>query len=169
MKRFTMFTVVAAIITSGIAYGAEPHQEWMHFLKGKWKYEHSVIGGESGPLKGEVTYRMAAKRTAVVGRGSDNEGDWVELIGWLPDTKSMVFNGHGSPGNYWNAVYKDVSENRLAGKVTGVLPDGKPGNGKVVLERVSENAFEGHITLDADSGNVKDVLRMTRIADEKDN
>ena len=64
MKRITMFAVIAGVITSGITYGAEPHQEWMRFLKGKWKYEHSTIGGESGPLKGEVTYYFAAKRTS---------------------------------------------------------------------------------------------------------
>ena len=71
----------------------------MRFLKGAWEYEYSSLGSEGGILKGRVKYTMAAERTAVVARGSDNDGGWAEIIGWQSNTKKMVFNGYGSKGN----------------------------------------------------------------------
>jgi hypothetical protein len=168
MKRIAMFAVVTLMISTGLACGAEPHQEWMQFLKGTWTYEYSSMSSDGGALKGEVTYRPAAKRTAVAARGSDNEGGWAELIGWQSNTKTMVFNGYGSPGNYWHTACNEVSTNRLAGKTTGVLPNGKPVNGKVVIERVDDNQFEVHLMLEDESGSVKDVGKFTRVLAKDD-
>jgi hypothetical protein len=135
----------------------------MRFLRGQWNYEYASLGSDGGVLKGEVKYTMAAKRTAVVARGSDNDGGWAEIIGWQPDTGKMAFTGYGSKGNYWHAVYDEVSRKRLAGTIKGVVPSGQPGNGKVVLERVNDNTFEVQLQLDAESGNLRDVGTFKRV------
>lgn len=166
-KTASLLAVAFVVAVAGQTSALEPQKAWMSFLKGEWKYEYSSLGSEGAALTGSVKYTMAAKRTAVVARGSDNDGAWAEIIGWQPDTKKMVLNGYGSKGNYWQAVYGGISSTRLAGTITGVLPSGQPGNGKVVIERVDDNTFEVHLKLDADSGNLVDVGRFTRVAEKK--
>ena len=69
---FQLFAFLAISCTTTSAFSAEPHQEWWKYLKGSWTYEFSPID-----IKGEATWRLAAKGNAIVGRFSRDDGSAV--------------------------------------------------------------------------------------------
>jgi hypothetical protein len=55
-----------------------------------------------------------------------------------------------------------VADDRLAGAVSGVLPDGRPIQGKVVVEKASDDAFEVYFKGTADGEEYTDVGKFER-------
>lgn len=160
MSRLVIGLLCSLVVTSfAKTNAAEPHREWMQFLKGKWTYQYEKLD-----MKGEVTYRPAAKRHALVARGIEGDDAWVELIGWRPDIEKMVFSGYGAMNdNYWHYECADVSRDRIAGETFGVLPDGRSLKGKVVLERAGDDSFEVILRAKAGDDEVEDIGKFSRV------
>ena len=160
MSRFTIGLLCVWVVTGfGKADAAEPHQEWMQFFKGTWTYQY-----ENLELKGEVTYRPAAKRHALVARGVEGDDVWIELIGWRPDIKKMVGSGYGAQNNnYWHSEYGELSRDRIAGDSFGVLPDGRSVKGRVVIERAGDDSFVIVLKFKAGDDDVVDTGKFTRV------
>jgi len=153
--------VLAAAMVAGEADNAR--QEWMKFLQGEWTYAYGVALSDGKIAKGEVTYGTAAKRNAVVAHGKEGDDEWVELIGWQPDTKAFVFVGYGAVNNnYWCAKYDEVTKDKISGVITCVLPDGRPGKGKASVVRVDDNNFEVHVNITVAGEKLVDVGKFTR-------
>ena len=167
LRVTTSFALIFAFAAAGSA--AEPHQDWMQFLKGDWKYEYSALSSEGGAVEGTATYRLAVKGQSIVARGTEGTDKWAELIGWQPDKKVMSSVGYGSAnGNYWVIEYDSLATNRLAGKTWGILPDGRPVEGTVVLERADDDAFEVILKLTSNGEEIKDVGKFRRVSNEQD-
>ena len=151
-------SVLVVLFCCCVVDAAEPHQDWMRFLKGEWTYEYASLG-----LKGEVKYNMAAKRHAIVARGKEGDDMWVELIGWRPDTKTMVFTGYAAKnGNYWHSDCEDVTNDKVSGSTSGILPDGRRFKGTVTLNRVNDDRFDVHLNGKAGGEEMVDVGEFTR-------
>ena len=150
------------VIGAGVADAQEPQQEWLRFFRGEWKYEWSELG-----MKGTAKYIPAAKQCAVIARFQSDAGERdVELIGWRSDTKTMVFTGFGSAGNFWRAEYGKVSRNRLEGSLSGSLPDGRLMKGSVALERVDDDTFKGYLKGTIGGEEATDVATFSRTKKE---
>jgi hypothetical protein len=162
-RTAVLLAPVLAITLLESTEAREPHEEWIEFLKGEWTYQYSSLAEDGGALKGEVKYTTAAKRQTLVAKGMEGNDRWVELIGWQPDRKRMVFLGYGSTNdNYWLAEYDELAKDRIAGEISGILPDGRPAKGKAVLERVDEDNFEVHLKMTADGAEVVDTGKFSR-------
>ena len=150
MSRLAVGLLCSLVVTGfSRANAEEPHQVWMQFMKGKWTYAYENTG-----LKGEVKYSLAAKRHAVISRGLEEDDAWAEVIGWRPDTKKMVFTGYGAKNDtYWHIECGELSQDRIAGDIFGILPDGRAFKGKVVFERDDDDTFV--IVLSAKTGDDK--------------
>ena len=75
----------------------------------------------------------------------------------------MVFLGYGSLNdNYWLTECDDVTKNRLSGRSSGRLPDGREVSGKVVLERVDDDHFEVHLKLKSGDDEITDIGKFKR-------
>jgi hypothetical protein len=149
---------VWVLLSVGNANAKEPHQEWMEFLKGEWTYEYPSLD-----IKGEVKYTWAAKRTALVARAAEEENAAVELVGWRPDTKKIVIVGYGAANNsYWHTEHDELRGDRVAGPTSGILPDGRPFKGKVVIERAGDDCFEVHLKLTSGDEDITAVGKFTR-------
>ncbi len=156
-----------AVLLTGQGVTAEPHQEWIKFLKGEWKYEYSSLSGEGDVLKGEVKYSVALKGTTIVARGMEGKDKWVELIGWQSDKRKMVCLGYGElNNNYWTAEYDELAKDRMAGVTSGILPDGRLVKGKIVLQRVGDDGFEVHLRLTSGDDEIVDVGKFVRVSDD---
>ena len=158
-KTTVLLSLALSFAPLAKANAREPHKDWIQFLKGQWTYQYSVVGEDSGELKGEVRYRAASGGNALVARGSRGSNKWTELIGWRADAKMMVFVGYGSNNdNYWHAEYDELRSDRLGGTLTGILPDGRVSEtGTVVMEKVNDNEFEVHIKAKVGDEEIVDV------------
>ena len=79
MLRIAAIVFVGSLVTfgSGRADAQQPHKAWLRFLKGDWSYEIPKLDA-----KGTVTWRLAAKGNALVGRFKDKDGQSLEIGGW---------------------------------------------------------------------------------------
>ena len=156
----TAFLLAASMV---VGQAEKPNEDWLKFFKGQWTYEYSSLSVDGEVLKGEVTYSAASKSKAILARGTEGNDKWVELIGWQPDRKRMVSLGYGSlKNNYWLAEYDELSKDRLGGKVSGVLADGRPFSGTSALERVDDNCFEVHLKIKSGEDEISDVGKFKR-------
>lgn len=152
--------VLSAVI---VGQGNEPQKDWMRFLPGEWTYEYKAMLAAGKPVKGEVKYTSALKRQAVVARGKEADDEWIELIGWQPDTKTISTTGYGVlNNNYWIGEYHELSSDKISGKTKGVLPDGRQATGKVALIRVDDDTFEVHLEFLANGEKLSDVGTFKR-------
>ena len=161
----TMFVLAASIV---VGQGETPQGEWLRFLKGEWTYEYSSLSADGVVLKGDVKYTSASNGSAVVAKGVEGKDKWVELIGWQPDRKKMVFLGYGSLNdNYWLSEYDNVTKEKLDGVTSGVLPDGRRVTGTSTLKRVGDDAFEVHLKLKSGDDEIADVGKFKRVSNSK--
>jgi hypothetical protein len=160
MSRFVIGFLCVWVVTGfGKANAAEPHQEWMKFLRGTWTY-----GWDKMDIRGEVTYRPAAKQHALIARGTEEDDAWVEVIGWRPDVKKMVYSGYGAKNNnYWHSECGDVSKDRIAGETFGVLPDGRTVKGQIVAERAGDDSFVLVLKVRVGDEELVDTGKFTRV------
>ena len=160
MSRLAIGLFCSLVVTGfSTTEAAEPHREWIQFMKGSWTYAYEKLD-----IKGEVKYTSAAKGHALVARGIEGDDAWVELIAWRPDIKKMVFSGHGAKNdNYWHTECRDVTRDRIAGETYGVLPDGRPCKGKVVIERAGDDSFVVVLKVRAGDDEVEDTGKFTRV------
>ena len=152
MLRLAAIVFVGSLITfgSGRADAQQPHKAWLRFLKGDWSYEIPKLDA-----KGTVTWRLAAKGNALVGRFKDKDGQSIEIGGWQSDSKTLVVNGYGSKGNYWHLVFKKVSADGVEGTNHGVLRDGRTYEGKFIGKKIDDDHYEWH--LDGKAGDGKEL------------
>jgi hypothetical protein len=140
MLRLTSLLCVGAVSLgafTGQARADESYKEWWQFLKGSWNWEISPLD-----TKGTVTWRIAAKGNACVGRFKESEGGAsVETSGWRADTKTYVVMGFGSDGHFWQLEAKKVTKDGYTASHVGVLPDGQSFKGTIVLKRIDDDHF----------------------------
>ena len=147
MKRLSVLLLI------GLATSANADESgckaWFKFLKGDWKYEVKEVN-----LKGTVSFRIVSKGNAMIARYRDANGlVGNELTGWRSDKKVMVASGFGSAGNHWRMEIGKVTANGFTGTNSGVLPDGRKYDVKVVGKKIDENNYQW--TFDGKTGDGK--------------
>ena len=141
MSRLAAVLLTAFVVTNvGNADAQEHHKAWWKYLKGTWTYEIAPLNA-----KGTVTWRIAAKGNAMVGRFVDADGlTSIEIGGWRADTKSMVAHGYGSKGNYWQLEFTTITADVIEGPNHGVLPDGRAYKGTFTGKKIDNDHYEWH-------------------------
>lgn len=138
MTRATALSLAMFVVMVGQAKADHHHKAWWNYLKGEWTYEITPVG-----LKGTVTWRMAAKGNALVGRYRDEGGPMaVEISGWRSEAKSMTAHGYGSEGNYWQLEFTKITEDTIEGPNSGVLADGRSYTGTFTGKRIDDDKYE---------------------------
>ena len=121
MRTFSVALAIA--ICSGIvgssATANEPHEAWMRLVVGKWSAE----GTDGRKWQVELKPVLDGKAATVAVENSDGTSGYG-LIGWEPDTKSLVETGYGSDGGYWKLTYASVTDNELKGRRVSSNADG---------------------------------------------
>jgi hypothetical protein len=163
MLRLAAIVFVASFVTfgSGRADAQEPHKAWFTFLKGEWSYEIAKLDA-----KGTVTWRLAAKGNALVGRYKDKDGQSIEIGGWRSDTKTLVADGYGPKGNYWHVEFKKVAADGVEGTNHGVLRDGRAYKGTFIIKKIDDDHYEWH--LDAKTGDGHEISLTGKYTRKKD-
>jgi hypothetical protein len=121
---------------------AEPHQAWLRYFRGEWTYEWTSEAGDFSE-KGQFKVTPAAQGRASIARIVTAEGaQEIEVAGWQPKSKALVFTGYSSNGGCWQVRYTEISENTMSGSGHGVLPDGRSWEQKCTLTRKDANHIE---------------------------
>ena len=124
-------------------------KQWRRYLKGEWTYEISPMND-----KGTVTWRIATKGNALVGRFvGDNGVVGMELSGHQKDKARELVTGFSSDGGCWTIEITEQTVDEIKGNNFGVLPDGKTFRGQFVGKKVDENHYEWNFTGNGGDGN----------------
>jgi hypothetical protein len=136
--RMTVSAILFAALTlslSNPAVAAEPHEIWLQRLSGQWTFEWPA-SGDLPANKGELKWTMAPGKHCLVGHRKDGDGQLLTmLLAWEPNSKTLVQVAFGSDRSHFRIDFNEISENRIAGKASGVWK-GEPNSTRVVVEAI---------------------------------
>lgn len=116
MFRNTIILALCVLLNAGQLRAEErPDEAWTKYLEGSWTYEIS------DGTKGNAVWTFEADGQSMIGRFKEGESTGVEIGGWQPDTKTVMVNGYGSKGDYWQLEYKHFSDKGGRGPIRGKI------------------------------------------------
>lgn len=118
MLRNTILFAVCVLLNAGMVKADQrPDKAWTKYLEGSWTYEIS------DGTKGSAVWTYDADGQSMIGRFKEGDSTGVEIGGWQPDTKTVMVNGYGSKGDYWQLEYKHFSDKGGRGPIRGKIED----------------------------------------------
>lgn len=121
-KASLLLTVAGALTVClpQVGISEEPHEVWLKAVEGTWTWKDEVRGEVT------LTFKSDAQGRCLVGRGKDDTGTFVVIVGWEPAIKALTDTGFHSNGGGSRIIYDQVTATTLKGVNRGAGPGGVP-------------------------------------------
>ena len=130
--KIILSTVLLLFVQSVTSFGDHHKSPWK-FLVGRWQVE------EDYGFKSEVVFKRLKNAEGASGKWEDQDGNkFSEIIGWMPDKKSILAAGFGTNGGYWECNFTEVTAKQIKGVMVFRTNDGQQYEGDYTIKRVSD-------------------------------
>lgn len=129
-----VFAALLCCVAASNAMAEEPHEKWLKYLEGGWKAEFAA--GDTAWVKNEFVADGRALFNVNPTRGG------VSLMGWRPDTKTLVQTIYSAKGGFHQAEFSEVTERSMRVTTRGALDNGTVYKGTGELRKTGDDSYE---------------------------
>lgn len=126
----------------GLALAFNAYANAQELEKCPWKSEFGDFEFQGDDGASQISWKPVGDGNAVIGTWNIEGNTYTELAGWQPERKTLVSNGYGPNGAYWEMRSTKVSATMFQGTMIDRRVDGSLYTGTWQCKRVNKDLFE---------------------------